>query len=47
MDLKKYLDMPPGTVSSNLTFSLAVLAAYYVVFIAIAWVVFVKRDVST
>ncbi|WP_338533353.1 ABC transporter permease subunit [Paenibacillus peoriae] len=47
MDLKKYLDMPPGTVSSSLTFSLTVLAAYYVIFIAIAWVVFVKRDVST
>ncbi|MCL6601631.1 MAG: ABC transporter permease [Paenibacillus sp.] len=47
MDLQVYLvsDSGPGGVS--LWFSIGVLAAYYVLFLSVAWLVFRKRDVST
>lgn len=46
MDLRGYLlsDTGPGGVS--LGFSVAVLAAYYVLFLAVSWLVFSKRDVA-
>ncbi|WP_342564507.1 ABC transporter permease subunit [Paenibacillus sp. FSL R7-0345] len=46
MDLRGYLlsDTGPGGVS--LGFSVAVLAAYYVLFLAVSWFVFSKRDVA-
>ncbi|WP_042197964.1 ABC transporter permease [Paenibacillus camerounensis] len=46
MDLRVYLlsDTGPGGVS--LYFSAAVLAAYYVLFLAVSWLVFSKRDVA-
>ncbi|MDR0268327.1 ABC transporter permease [Paenibacillus sp.] len=46
MDLSGYLqtDVGPGGVS--LGFALAVLAVYYIVFMAVSWYVFSKRDIA-
>ncbi|MDT3427171.1 ABC-2 type transport system permease protein [Paenibacillus forsythiae] len=46
MDLSGYLvsDRGPGGVA--LSFSIGVLAAYYVLFLLLAWVVFSRRDVA-
>lgn len=47
MNLNGYIlsDTGPGGVS--LGFSIGVLAVYYVVFMAVSWLVFCKRDVSS
>ncbi|MCM3174514.1 ABC transporter permease subunit [Paenibacillus sp. MER 99-2] len=54
MDLSRYMnsgsvfDMIGGGVPEGMTlgFSIAVLAAYYVIFMVISWVVFSRRDVA-
>ncbi|OAB46257.1 ABC transporter permease [Paenibacillus glacialis] len=46
MDLRGYIDTPEGPGGSTLTFSLIVLATYYICFLLLSWVVFKKRDVS-
>jgi len=44
-DLTSYL--LPGTYEHTLGFSIGVLAVYYIVFIAITWTVFNKRDIAS
>jgi ABC-2 type transport system permease protein len=46
MDLRGYLLSESGPGGATLWFSIAVLAAYYILFLFIAWVVFRKRDVA-
>ncbi|WP_136603701.1 ABC transporter permease [Paenibacillus dokdonensis] len=46
MDLTSYLQSDVGPGGITLGFSLAVLAVYYIVFMAISWYVFKKRDVA-
>ncbi|MDF2837567.1 MAG: hypothetical protein K0Q63_3207 [Paenibacillus sp.] len=46
MNLTQYLGDYPMSEGMSLGFSLAVLAVYYVLFIALTWVVFKKRDVA-
>ncbi|MWV44543.1 ABC transporter permease subunit [Paenibacillus sp. HJL G12] len=46
MDLTNYLQSSEGPGGITLGFSLAVLAVYYIVFLAISWYVFSKRDVA-
>ncbi|WHY73958.1 ABC transporter permease [Fictibacillus enclensis] len=46
VDLKQYFDGTPLTKGMTLNFSLAVLAVYFVLFVALSWLVFKKRDVA-
>lgn len=46
MDLTNYLQDKTGPGGITLGFSLAVLAVYYIVFLAVSWYVFKKRDVA-
>ncbi|OBZ08950.1 ABC transporter permease [Bacillus sp. FJAT-27264] len=46
MDLRVYLSSDVGPGGVTLGFSIAVLAAYYLLFLLIAWIVFRKRDVA-
>ncbi|MCJ8014406.1 ABC transporter permease [Paenibacillus sp. KQZ6P-2] len=46
MDLTKYLQSGEGPGGTTLGFSLAVLAVYYIVFLAVSWYVFSKRDIA-
>ncbi|WP_277470459.1 MULTISPECIES: ABC transporter permease subunit [unclassified Paenibacillus] len=46
MDLRVYLFGETGPGGVSLGFSVAVLAAYYVLFLAVSWFVFSKRDVA-
>ncbi|MDP4098940.1 ABC transporter permease [Paenibacillus sp. P96] len=46
MGLSQYMLSPIGPGGMTLGFSISVLAVYYVLFIAICWIVFVKRDVT-
>ncbi|ASA26065.1 ABC transporter permease [Paenibacillus donghaensis] len=45
MDLRSYL-LTDTVGGSTLGFAVGVLAAYYVLFLAVAWIVFRKRDVA-
>lgn len=47
MDLRGYLLSDTGPGGSTLGFSIAVLAVYYILFLAISWIVFRKRDVAS
>ncbi|MFP4975932.1 ABC transporter permease [Paenibacillus sp. CN-4] len=46
MDLSGYLSSATGPAGVSLWFSVGVLGAYYVLFLAVAWTVFSKRDVA-
>lgn len=46
MDLSGYLKADEGPGGATLGFSLAVLVVYYIVFMAVSWYVFHKRDVA-
>ncbi|MNI90197.1 hypothetical protein D3C73_1476900 [compost metagenome] len=46
MDLRGYLLTDTGPGGVTLGFSIAVLTAYYVIFLAVSWAVFNKRDVA-
>ncbi|RKP53182.1 ABC transporter permease [Cohnella endophytica] len=49
LDLTTYINNPKGSISNHpmsLGFSLAVLAGYFILFNAISWTVFKKRDVA-
>lgn len=46
MDLRGYIGSDIGPGGATLGFSITVLAAYYVVFLAVSWIVFRKRDVA-
>ncbi|WP_379132378.1 ABC transporter permease [Paenibacillus sp. sgz500958] len=46
LDLSVYLVNKTGLGGTTLGFSVAVLAAYYIVFMLLAWFVFRKRDVA-
>ncbi|SFE01491.1 ABC-2 type transport system permease protein [Bacillus sp. OV194] len=46
VDLKQYFDGTPFIKGMTLNFSLTVLAVYFVIFIALTWIVFKKRDVA-
>lgn len=46
MDLTGYLNKTPMAHGLTLGFSLGVLVVYYVVFVALTWLVFNKRDVA-
>lgn len=46
MDLSGYLMSNTGPGGATLGFSITVIAAYYVLFMLISWVVFRKRDVA-
>ncbi|MFM9276429.1 ABC transporter permease [Paenibacillus jiagnxiensis] len=46
MGLSQYMLSPVGGGGMTLGFSIAILAVYYVLFMAISWIVFVKRDVT-
>lgn len=46
LDLVQYLNETPLREGMTLGFSLSVLAVYYVIFIALAWYVFNKRDIA-
>lgn len=46
MDLTTYMQNDVGPGGITLGFSLAVLAVYYIVFLAVSWYVFNKRDVA-
>jgi ABC-2 type transport system permease protein len=45
-NLMVYTDGTPVVKGMTLTFSLLVLAAYFIVFNVISWLVFIKRDVA-
>lgn len=48
LDMTQYLSMPNGWIEGmSIPFSLSVNAGYWFVFVAIAWFVFQKRDIST
>ncbi|SFI89087.1 ABC-2 type transport system permease protein [Paenibacillus sp. UNC496MF] len=47
LNLKGYLGSKEIARGMTLGFSLAVLAGYYIVFVAITWLVFNRRDVAT
>lgn len=47
LDLTVYIDSPVSSMGTTLGFSITVLAAYYIVFLAVSWLVFIKRDVSS
>jgi ABC-2 type transport system permease protein len=44
-DLTQYLNGTPNVPGTSLSFSVMVIALYYIVFIALSWSVFNKRDV--
>ncbi len=44
--MNQYINGSPLFEGMSLGFSIAVLAVYYVLFMAIAWVFFTKRDVA-
>ncbi|MCK9862247.1 ABC transporter permease [Paenibacillus sp. ATY16] len=46
LDLTQYLNDTPLRDGSTMGFSIAVLAVYYAIFVALAWYVFKKRDVA-
>ncbi|AIQ11588.1 ABC transporter permease [Paenibacillus durus] len=46
MDLSGYLASNTGPGGATLGFSIAVLAAYYAVFLLLSWIVFNRRDVA-
>ena len=46
MNLSMYLNGTPIKQGMTMGFSVAVLAVYYVVFIAVTWLIFNKRDVA-
>ncbi|MBP3963823.1 ABC transporter permease [Paenibacillus lignilyticus] len=46
MDLTAYLSGSPYQEGMTLTFSVAVLSVYFIVFNLVAWLVFTKRDVA-
>lgn len=46
MDLRVYMGSDVGPGGATLGFSIAVLAVYYVIFLAVSWFVFRKRDVA-
>ncbi|AKG33523.1 ABC transporter permease [Paenibacillus durus] len=46
MDLSGYLVSGTGPGGATLGFSIAVLAAYYAVFLLLSWIVFSRRDVA-
>ncbi|MEK3875525.1 MULTISPECIES: ABC transporter permease [unclassified Paenibacillus] len=46
MNLSNYLVSDTGPGGATLGFAIAVLAVYYVVFMAVSWIVFRKRDVA-
>ncbi|WP_313638416.1 DUF2705 family protein [Paenibacillus sp.] len=46
MDLRGYMGSDVGPGGATLGFSIAVLAVYYVLFLAVSWSVFRKRDVA-
>lgn len=46
VDLKQYFDGTPLIKGMTLNFSLSVLAVYFVLFTALSWLVFKKRDVA-
>lgn len=46
LNLTRYLDDLPAAGGMTLGFSLTVLGVYYVLFMAIAWIVFSRRDVA-
>ncbi|MFX3632182.1 MAG: ABC transporter permease [Candidatus Pristimantibacillus sp.] len=46
LDLIQYLNQTPLRAGLSFSFSLGMLAAYYVVFIFLTWYVFSKRDVA-
>ncbi|ANS73393.1 ABC transporter permease [Paenibacillus yonginensis] len=45
MDLSRYM-LGSGTAGMTLGFSAVVLAVYVIVFLAVSWIVFIKRDVA-
>lgn len=47
LDLSVYIDSPVSEIGTTLGFSITVLAVYYIVFLVVSWLVFVKRDVSS
>ena len=46
LDLSPQMITAAGTADSSLGFSLMILGFYYVIFMVIAWLVFIKRDVA-
>ncbi len=46
LDLSQYLDGQPYQEGMTIGFSIAVLAAYYIVFNLVSWLAFTKRDVA-
>ncbi len=46
MNLAQYLTNSPVKEGMTIGFSLGVLAVYYIVFVAITWIIFNKRDVA-
>ncbi|WP_029192314.1 ABC transporter permease [Paenibacillus harenae] len=46
LDLTKYIGATSLEDGSNLWFSLGILGAYYIIFVALTWYVFNKRDVA-
>lgn len=46
MDLSQYIHSSEGPGGITLGFSIVILAAYYIIFLLIAWIVFNKRDVA-
>ncbi|QAY68148.1 ABC transporter permease [Paenibacillus protaetiae] len=47
LDLTQYLDGTPLREGMGYGFSLAVLAVYYIIFVALTWLIFTKRDVAS
>ncbi len=45
-DLKQYASGTPWIEGMTLSFSITVLLVYYIIFMAISWIVFKKRDVA-
>ncbi|GGA27477.1 ABC transporter permease [Paenibacillus physcomitrellae] len=46
MDLSRYMLGGGGTAGMTLGFSAVVLAVYVILFLAVSWIVFIKRDVA-
>ena len=45
-DLTQYINGTPVIAGMTISFSLTVLAAYFIIFNAISWIVFSKRDIA-
>src|SRR5699024_1768861 len=45
-DMNQYINGSPMFEGMSLGFSIAVLAVYYVIFLAVSWVFFTKRDIA-